>query len=106
MSFLQYFTVFSKKIPIQIFCYLPGVKEGHFLISKPVAAMAEHFFKPIKASPIECYQIMSKTYEIKKLSETRFFLPWSQISMKYHKFQSQSIEYASFLRFKKKMCGK
>ena len=81
MLFLQHFTVLKKDFPILIIFYLVGVKEGHFLISKPVAPMAEHFFKPIKASPIECYQIMSKTYEIKKLSETRFFLLWSQIPM-------------------------
>ena len=55
MSFLQHFTVFKKNSAIQIFSYLHGVKEGHFLISKPVAIMVEHFFLPIKASPIEWY---------------------------------------------------
>ena len=54
MSFLQHFTVLKKKFAIQIFSYLHGVKEGHFLISKPVAVMVENFFGPIKASPIPC----------------------------------------------------
>ena len=54
MSFLQHFTVFKKNFPIRIFFYLHGVKEGHFLISKPVAVMVENFFGPIKASPIPC----------------------------------------------------
>ena len=48
MSFLQHFTVFKKKFPFRIFSYLHGVKEGHFLISKPVAVMVEHFCLLIK----------------------------------------------------------
>ena len=53
MLFLQHFTVFKKKFPIRILSYLHGVKEGYFLISKPVAVMVEHIFRSIKASPIE-----------------------------------------------------
>ena len=48
MSFLQHFTVLKKKFAIQIFSYLHGVKEGHFLISKPVVFMVEHFVYPSK----------------------------------------------------------
>ena len=44
MPFLQHFTVLKKDFPILIILYLDGVKEGHFLISKPVAVMVEHFF--------------------------------------------------------------
>ena len=54
MSFLQHFTVFKKNSAIQIFSYLHGVKDWHFLISKPVAIMVEHFIGPIKASPMDC----------------------------------------------------
>ena len=48
MSFLQYFTVFEKEFPFRIFSNLHGVKEGHFLIPKPVAVMVEHFCLLIK----------------------------------------------------------
>ena len=44
LSFLQHFTVFQKKFPFRIFSYLHGVKEGHFLISKPLTIMVVHFF--------------------------------------------------------------
>ena len=53
MWFLQHFTVLEKNFPILIIFCLHVVKEGPFLISKPVAVMVEHFFLPIKASPIE-----------------------------------------------------
>ena len=55
MWFLQHFTVLEKNFPILIIFCLHVVKEGPFLISKPVAVMVEHFFLPIKASPIEWY---------------------------------------------------
>ena len=54
MLFLQHFTVFEKRFPIRIFSYLHGVKEGHFLISEPVAVMVKHFFFTYQNPPIEC----------------------------------------------------
>ena len=48
LLFLQHFTVFKTKFPTRIFSQLHGVKEGHFLISEPVAVMVKHFFLPIK----------------------------------------------------------
>ena len=67
MLFLQHFTVLEKKFSILIIFCLHGVKEGHFLISKPVAIMVEHFFLPIKASPIEW---KDQTQEAAKSNET------------------------------------
>ena len=47
--------------------YLHGVKEGYFLISKPVVVMVEHISWSIKASPIEW---KDQTQEAAKSDET------------------------------------
>ena len=50
-SFLQYFTVFKKKIATGLVYHLHELKEGHFLISKPVVVMVEHFLLKYKSLP-------------------------------------------------------